>query len=127
MAAIVSNLVEGRITGTIAKDLLVKTFKGDPRDINTVIVEEDLGFQSLPRKFYEKMARKLIKEKPELVQQIQKNGKLGKIQWFVGQMMRRAQGKMEPRRAEAILKELLGIGEGGVRGDGERKGNEKEK
>lgn len=127
MAAIVSNLLEGRITYTIAKDLLVKTFQGDRRDINTIIMEENLAFRSLPREFYENMARKLIDEKPELVQHIQKSGKYQKIQWFVGQMMQRApgKGKMEPRKAEAILKELiLGIVEVGVWGDEEKKGED---
>lgn len=128
MAAIVLNCQEGRITHTIAKDLLAKTFNGDSRDINTIIVEENLGFESLPRKKYEKMAQKVIREKPEVVHEILDKGRHKKIQWFVGQMMSRSRGKMEPRKAEAMLKEILGIDGGEVKeieGRGGKKGKEK--
>lgn len=127
MAAIVKNLLEGRITGTVAKELLAMTFDGDSRDVETIIVKENLGFQSLPQEMYENMARKLIHENAELVQQIQKKGKHGKIQWFMGQMMSQAKGKMEASKAEAVLKEMLGIGGGEVMGNGEKKWKEKEK
>lgn len=127
MAAIVSNLLEGRITGTTARNLLVKTFNGDLRDINTIIMEENLGFQSLSQEVYERLAQSLMREKPELVHLIRHKGKHEKIQWFLGQMMKRTEGKMEPCKAETILREILQIGARKVKGDGEKGKEKKEK
>lgn len=110
MAVIVGNLLEGRITGKTAKELLAMTFDGDSRDVDTIIQEENLGFQSLPREVYMEMAQGLLHKNAELVQQIQSKGKHGKIQWLVGQMMRQGKGRMEASKAEAILKEILGVG-----------------
>lgn len=110
MASIVRNLLEGRITGTTAKELLAIIFEGDSRDVETIVQEENMGFQSLPREVYMEMAQGLIGENSEIVHQIQSKGKHGKIQWLVGQMMRQGKGKMEASKAEATLKEILGVG-----------------
>ncbi len=110
MASIVRNLLEGRITGTTAKKLLAMIFEGDSRDVDSIITEDHMGFQSLSRDVYMKLAQELIEENGELVEQIQRKGKHGKIQWLVGQMMRQGKGQMEAVKAEAILKEILGIG-----------------
>lgn len=118
MAAIVRFLLEGRITGTTAKAVLTMIFDGDSRDVDTIILEENLGFQSLPHKVYQEMAQKLIHENAELVQQIQSKGKHRKIQWLMGQMMRQGKGRMEASKAEAILKEMLGIGQSEITGKG---------
>lgn len=109
MASIVRNLLEGRITGTTAKELLAMTFDGDTRDVETIIQEENLGFQSLSREEYIELAKGLIEENGDIVNQIQNKGKHGKIQWLIGQMMRQGKGRMEASKAEAILKEMLGL------------------
>ena len=109
MAAIVRTLLEGGITGTTAKQLLAMIFEGDSRDVGTIIQEEKMEFQSLPREAYMEMAQVLIRENAEMVHQIQSKGKHGKVQWLVGQMMRQGKGKMEASKAEAILKEMLGV------------------
>lgn len=109
MASIIGNLIEGRITGRTAKQLLVTTFDGDSRDINTIIAEENLTLEALPREKYLELAQELIKENEKMVQQIKMKGHHKKINWFVGQMMRQGEGKIEASRAEAILKEILGL------------------
>lgn len=109
MASVVRNLLEGRITGTTAKELLAMIFEGDSRDVNNIIAEDNMGFRSLSREVYMKLAEDLIQENGALVEQIQRKGKHGKIQWLVGQMMRQGKGQMEASKAEAILKEILGI------------------
>jgi aspartyl-tRNA(Asn)/glutamyl-tRNA(Gln) amidotransferase subunit B len=109
MASIVRHLLERRITGTTAKELLAMTFDGDTRDVETIIQEENLGFQSLSREEYMNLAQGLIERNGEIVHQIQNKGKHGKIQWLIGQMMRQGKGRMEASKAEATLKEMLGL------------------
>ena len=109
MVDILSNLSENRITGTTAKRLLAMAFNGDRRDINTIINEDNLALQHLSRDEYLVMAQSLINENNDKVKQIQQKGQMGKLKWFVGQMMRQGEGKVEAIKAEAILKELLGV------------------
>ena len=109
MALIVENLLKNRITGRSAKLLLSKVFNGDSRDIDTIITEEDLQLEILSVHDYEMMAQSLLAENPDMVEKIRSGKQIGKIQWFVGQMMRLGKGKVEAKKAEAILKELLRI------------------
>lgn len=109
LAAIIRTLLDGGITGTTAKELLAIVFDGDSREVGTIIQEEKMGFQGLAREVYVEMAQGLIQKNADMVHQIQSKGKRGKIQWMVGQMMRQGKGKMEASKAEAILKELMGL------------------
>ena len=109
MVEILSNLSENRITGTTAKRLLAMVFDGDRRDVNAIIHEENLALQHMSRDEYLAMAQSLIDENNDKVKQIQQKGQMGKLKWFVGQMMRQGEGKVEAIKAEAILKELLGV------------------
>ena len=109
MVDILSNLSENRITGTTAKQLLAMAFHGDRRDINVIIDKENLALRHLSRDEYLAMAQGLIDENNDKVNQIQQKGQMGKLKWFVGQMMRQGEGKVEAIKAEAILKELLGV------------------
>ena len=109
MASIIENLIADRITGRTAKQLLTMVFNGESRDINTIIKAETLELVRLSRKEYLALAQCLIDEHSEMVQQIKQKGQVGKVRWFVGQMMRQGEGMVEAERAEAILKELLGL------------------
>ena len=109
MVDILSNLSETRITGTTAKRLLAMAFNGDRRDINAIIDEENLALRHLSRDEYLTMAQSLINDNNDKVKQIQQKGQLGKLKWFVGQMMRQGEGKVEAMKAEAVLKELLDV------------------
>lgn len=110
MASIVDSLTADRITGRTAKQLLTMVFDNEPRDINTIIKAENLELVRLPREKYVALAQGLIEENSGMVQQIMQKGQMGKLKWFVGQMMRKGEGKVEGPRAEAILRELLGLG-----------------
>lgn len=110
MAAIVKNLGENRITGQTAKLLLRRAFDGEYRDINVIIRDENLTLQPLSRREYETLARQLIVENDKMAEQIIVKGQRGKLHWFVGQMMRRGDGNMEASVAEAVLKDVLGLG-----------------
>lgn len=109
MVSILQNLNEGKITGGSAKKLLAMVFGGDERDVDTIIKQEDLSLQHLSREEYVMMAQALLEKDPKIVKQIQKAKQLGKLKFFVGQMMRQGSGKVEAQMAEAVLKELLGL------------------
>lgn len=109
MVSILQNLEEGKITGSTAKKLLAMVFDGDDRDVNTIIEQADLSLQRLSKEEYILMAQALLDKDPKKVEQIQKRKQLGKLQFFVGQMMRQGSGKVEAQKAEAVLKELLGL------------------
>ena len=109
MVEILSNLSENRITGTTAKRLLAIVFDGDRRDVNAIIHEENLALKHLSRDEYLAMAQSLIDGNNDKVKQIQQKRQMGKLKWFVGQMMRQGEGKVEAIKAEAILKELLKV------------------
>ena len=82
-------------------------FDGDTRDINLIIKEETLELRGLTDQEYEEMARGLVCENEEMAEKIRSGGQMGKLQWFVGQMMRQGEGKVEAVKAEAILKRLF--------------------
>ena len=107
MVSILQNLDEGKITGSTAKRLLAMIFDGDEREVNTIIDQYDLSRQRLSREEYIAMAQALLDEDPKKVEQIQKGKQLGKLKFFVGQMMRQGSGRVEAQKAEAVLKELL--------------------
>lgn len=107
MAEILSNLFQGRITSTTAKRLLAMVFDGDRRNVNDIIEEEDLELHPMSHDDYLAMAQQILDENPQKVKQIEQGKQYGKIQFFVGQMMRRGEGKVEAEKANDTLKELL--------------------
>ena len=109
MASIIGNLMADRITGRTAKQVLRMVFDGESRDIDTIIKAENMELVRLAREEYLALAQDLILEHSEMVQHIKQKGQVGKVKWFVGQMMRKGEGKVEAARAEAILRELLGL------------------
>lgn len=109
MASIMKNLGQGRITGSTAKQLLIMAFNGESRDIDTVIQDENMGLEVLSREVYLKLAQDLITENGKMVEQITVKGQHGKINWLMGQMMRKGKGKLEASKAESILREVLGL------------------
>ena len=109
MVSILQNLGEGKITGSTAKSLLAMLFDGDKRDVNTIIEQDSLSLQRLSRDEYIMMAQALLDSDPKKVEQIQKGKQLGKVNFFVGQMMRQGSGRVEAQKAEAVLKELLDL------------------
>ncbi len=82
-------------------------FDGETRAIDIIIAEENLGLEILPWEKYLILANDLIRDNEKMVQQIKDKGQHGKLNWFVGQMMRKGGGKVEASKAEAILKEIL--------------------
>ena len=84
-------------------------FNGDARPINEIVEQDDLALKVLSREEYLSMAQQLCEVSPDMVQKVRNKGQTAKLKWFVGQMMRVGEGKVEAEKAEAILKEVLGI------------------
>ena len=84
-------------------------FNGDKRPVEKIVTEDNMGLNSLSREQYISMAQKVLDEHPTKVKQIVQKGQLGKLQFFVGEMMRRGQGTVEASKAEATLRELLDL------------------
>jgi len=109
MALIIHNLEEGRITRPSAKQILSRIFVDDIRDVEEAIREDQLSSHMAPEE-YKAMAEQLIAENADKVRDIQQRKQLGKLQWFMGQMIRQGKGSVQPEKAEMVLKELLGVG-----------------
>jgi len=109
MAHILFHYFDNKITGPNAKRLLSMVFDGDKRSIERIIKEKSLALKSLPQEVYVDMAQALLDENDEKVKQIQQKKQLGKLKWFVGQMVRQGEGNVEAGRAEFTLKGLLGL------------------
>ena len=109
LAMIILMLVTERITGRTAKQLLAKKFYGDTREVGTIIREGNLGLEHMSEGEYISIARELLDGHPVMVAQIKEKGQVGKLGFFMGQMMRKGEGKVVAQRAEATLKKLLGL------------------
>ncbi|MBN9586832.1 MAG: Asp-tRNA(Asn)/Glu-tRNA(Gln) amidotransferase subunit GatB [Afipia sp.] len=105
MAAIISLIGEGTISGKIAKDLfeIVWTKGGDPRAlVETLGMKQvtDLGA-------IEKVVDDIIAANPDKVEQARAKPQL--MGWFVGQVMKSTGGKVNPQAVNDLLKAKLGI------------------
>ena len=111
LSDILINLYDGSIIGPNAKRLLAIVFDRDSRTIEAIINAEGLRRQPLGQDIYIAMAKTLLEENKEKVRQITEKKQLGKMKWFVGQMVRQGEGNVEAERAEKALKSLLGLGQ----------------
>lgn len=109
LAYIIFLLETEEITGRTAKQLLAKIFHGDKRDVEAIISDENLRLVHLSQDEYVAMARELLDSNPVMVAQIKEKGQTGKLGFFMGQMMRKGEGKVVAPKAEATLKDLLGL------------------
>ena len=106
LATILLNLHNDRITGTSAKRLLAAVFNGDYHNIDSIIEAESMNMRHLPNAEYQTMASALVSEHPHKIAQIRK-GQVGKIKFFVGQMMKMGNGNVDPVKAEHALRAAL--------------------
>lgn len=108
LVEIIERLQRKQITGPTAKLVLAMVVDGDPRPIGKLLEEENLLLRPLSREEYMALAEEAISLNPQMVEQIRTKNQLGKIGWFVGQMMRVGErGRVEAPKAEEILRELI--------------------
>ena len=108
LAAIINHLQRKHITGQTAKQVLSMVFHGDRRPISQLLEEENLLLRPLSRDEYLTLAKQALSGNPQMVEQIRDKNQLGKLGWFVGQMMRTGEkGRVEALKAEETLRELI--------------------
>jgi aspartyl-tRNA(Asn)/glutamyl-tRNA(Gln) amidotransferase subunit B len=108
--ATVINLVRRKeITSPSAKRMLSMKFEGDTRSPKTMVREEGFQLTPLSQAEYEELAKAVLEEKPDMVRDIKEKGQVGKIGWFVGQMIARSREGVEPDRAKSVLMGVLGL------------------
>ncbi|KAB8232806.1 hypothetical protein ETB97_000151 [Aspergillus alliaceus] len=108
LAQIIDHLQRKQITGPTAKQVLAMVFDGDARAIPQLLEDENLLLRPLSREEYIALAEAAISQNPQMVEQIRTKNQLGKLGWFVGQMMRMGEkGRVEAAKADAILRELI--------------------
>ena len=108
LADIVDHLDRKLITGSTAKEVLAAVFEGDRRPVPQLLVEDNLLLRPLSREDYLALAEAAMAQNPQMVEQIRSKHQLGKLGWFIGQMMRTGEkGRVEARKAEEILRELI--------------------
>jgi aspartyl-tRNA(Asn)/glutamyl-tRNA(Gln) amidotransferase subunit B len=105
LAAIVSLIGDGTISGKIAKDLfeIVWSEGGDPREL----VEARGMKQVTDLGAIEKVVDDIIAANPDKVAQAKAKPQLAG--WFVGQVMKQSGGKANPQAVNDLLKAKLGI------------------
>lgn len=108
LAELIDQLQRKCITGPTAKTVFAMVFKGDKRPIGQLLEEENLLLRPLSRKEYVALAEEAIRQNPQMVEQIRSKNQLGKLGWFVGQMMRTGEkGRVEAQKASEVLRELI--------------------
>jgi aspartyl-tRNA(Asn)/glutamyl-tRNA(Gln) amidotransferase subunit B len=104
-AKIIAMIVDGTISGKIAKDLLdiVWSEGGDPKEI---VASRGLK-QVTDTSAIEKAVDAVIAANPDKVEEIKKKPKLAS--WFTGQVMKATGGKANPAAVNAVLKARLNL------------------
>ncbi|KAJ5326626.1 uncharacterized protein N7506_009728 [Penicillium brevicompactum] len=108
LAELLDQLQRKRITGPTAKQVLSGIFDGDRRPVSQILEEENLLLRPLSRAEYVALAQSVMALHPQMIAQIRDKKQVGKLGWFVGQMMRTGEkGRVEAPKAEEILRELI--------------------
>lgn len=108
LADLIDHLHRKLITGPTAKQVLAAVFNGDRRPIPQLLKEDNLLLRPLSREEYLALAEAAIAQNPQMVEQIRSKNQLGKLGWFVGQMMRMGEkGRVEAPKADEVLRELI--------------------
>jgi aspartyl-tRNA(Asn)/glutamyl-tRNA(Gln) amidotransferase subunit B len=108
MADIIHRLKGNEITGVSAKLILKLIYNGDKRSVLSIITQEDLRFSEMSSESYTEIAKDIIGRFPQHVKDIVEKGKIGKLQFLMGQMLRHPRkGDMRAPTAEKTLRQLI--------------------
>jgi aspartyl-tRNA(Asn)/glutamyl-tRNA(Gln) amidotransferase subunit B len=114
LSSLVYFLDSNKITGKTAKRLLPVLFEnetnGIKKSVKEMIDEDGLWFDPLPDEKYEEIAREVADSYPNIVQEVLVGDKkgLGKLNFLLGQMMRRDdEGRMDPQIAAKVIEKVV--------------------
>jgi aspartyl-tRNA(Asn)/glutamyl-tRNA(Gln) amidotransferase subunit B len=107
LAGLVRLIDEGTISGKIAKDVFERMWAtgGEAGDI----VEREGLTQLSDDSALEAIVAEVVSHSPEQAASY-RGGKAAALGWFVGQVMRRTEGRANPQRVNALLRKALGGG-----------------
>lgn len=108
LASILTHLDRNEISGKTAKAILSMVFDGDKRSVPSIIEMEDLAIQHLAPEYYHAAAQALVDEHADMANKV-RQGQLGKLQWFVGQLMRQEAGRADAQKAREAFESVLGV------------------
>ena len=109
LADLLRYLLTDKITTRSAKQLLELIFYGDPRNVDTIVQDENMLLQNIPEEEYEAIAKDLIQHNAAMVQAIKTKGQQGKVMWFVGQTLRKLGQSAQAEKAKQIVCRLLDV------------------
>ncbi|KAK5192541.1 hypothetical protein LTR99_009705 [Exophiala xenobiotica] len=108
LAEIIHQLRKNAITGASAKLILRLIFDGDSRRVSEIIRQEKLMYVGMSPETYETIAKDIMQNHPQEVKDIVEKGKIGKLKFLMGQMMRHPRrSEMSAPEAEKALRRLL--------------------
>ena len=92
------------------KTLMSIVLNGDKRPVSQIVDEQNLLLKVISDEEYDALARAIISDHQQIVQQIRLTRKASKLGFLIGQMFCRGEaGCVEASRAEATLRRLLGL------------------
>lgn len=105
LAKLLQLVLEGKISGKIAKEVFEKmvTTKEKPQKI----IERERLFVETDQESIKAICEKVLSENPNEVKRY-KEGKKNLLGFFVGQVMKETKGKADPKLVNKILQDLLG-------------------
>ena len=104
LAALIRLIEAGTLSGRTAKDVLEKMWHGGEAP-EEIVAREGLT-QVSDTGMIEQIVREIVEANPNQVATY-RGGKTAALGWFVGQVMRRTQGKANPQVVNALLKKVL--------------------
>lgn len=114
LSSLIYLLDTNKITGKTAKRLLPVLFEnetsGIKKSVREMIDEDGLWFDPLPDEKYEEIARDVAHSYPNIVEEVLVGDKkgLGKLNFLLGQMMRRDdEGRMDPQIAAKVIERVV--------------------
>jgi aspartyl-tRNA(Asn)/glutamyl-tRNA(Gln) amidotransferase subunit B len=112
LADILSNLYRKHITSRAAKQLLAILHDLQPDErrpsVEQLIEDGYLRLRPLSDDEYTALAEEVMAQNPEMVVAVRDKGQKGKLMWFVGQMIWKAEeGTVEPEKAREVVERVL--------------------
>ena len=106
LASLLIQLEAHKITTKSAKTILATIFTGDQRSVEDIIEQDDLAVREIDAAVLTEAAQHLVERHSDMAQKV-RSGQKGKFQWFVGQLIREYDGKVDAQKAAAALKPFL--------------------
>ena len=106
IASIIKLIDDNKVSNAAASQKLFPAMIEEPSSDPDVLIKELNILQESDSSVLEDLARAVLADFPDKVEEY-KNGKKGLLGLFMGQVMKRSQGKANPKEASAILEQLL--------------------